>query len=550
MMMRLKEFLTLEEVEEARGDLNQEVSGLAYDSRNVGPGKIFFAISGEKLDGHDFIPQAIEREAGAVVAAKKHACPPDTTSIRVRDVRRIMGLWSAHFFGWPSRQLKLVGVTGTNGKTTVTYLVESIFSAAGMEPGLIGTISYRYRGREVPSHHTTPESLDLEALLADMCQAGTQAVAMEVSSHALAQERVRGLEFDVAVFTNLSRDHLDYHADMDDYFLAKSRLFTDHLKNGSKPKRAAVICGEDPHGKELLKTVRDQGLEVWSYGEGAQWDIHPLDVRSDVQGLKGKLELKGQIFDFSSPLIGSANLQNIMGAAGVGLALGVSAQVVSEGIQRLTAVPGRLEKVENDLGISILVDYAHTPDALEKVLRALRGIMPGLESRVSSLGSEQEKTPTEDAKPETRDPKLICVFGCGGDRDRGKRPLMGEIAARLSDLVVLTSDNPRTEEPLAILHEIEMGVRKTGLTKFPVPSSGSRVATLPTRNSEPKTSRGYCVEADRREAIRIALRLSRPGDVVLIAGKGHEDYQILGEKKIHFDDREVARQELGRIATT
>jgi len=509
MMMRLKEFLTLEEVEEAQGDLNQEVSGLAYDSRNIGPGQIFFAIPGEKLDGHDFIPQAIEREAGAVVVAKKHACPPGTASIRVRDVRRIMGLWSAHFFGWPSRQLKLVGVTGTNGKTTVTYLVESIFSAAGMEAGVIGTISYRYRGRELPSHHTTPESLDLEALLAEMHQAGTQAVAMEVSSHALAQERVRGLEFDVAVFTNLSRDHLDYHADMDDYFLAKSRLFTDHLKNGSKPKRAAVICGEDPHGKELLKTVRDQGLEVWSYGEGAQWDIHPLDVRSDVQGLKGKLELKGQILDFSSPLIGSANLQNIMGAAGVGLALGVSAQVVSEGIQRLTAVPGRLEKVENDLGISLLVDYAHTPDALEKVLGAVRPLTRG---------------------------KVLAVFGCGGDRDRGKRPLMGEIAARLSDLVVLTSDNPRTEEPLAILHEIEMGVRKTGLTKFPVPSSGS--------------SRGYCVEADRREAIRMALRLSRPGDVVLIAGKGHEDYQILGEKKIHFDDREVARQELGRIGTT
>ena len=511
--MRLKEFLTLEGVEEAEGDLNQDVTGFAYDSRNVGPGEIFFAIPGEKVDGHDFIPQALERGAAAIVVARKKAWPVGTTSIRVRDVRRSMGLWSAQFFGWPSRQLKLIGVTGTNGKTTVTYLLESMLAAAGMEPGVIGTINYRYRGHEFPAHHTTPESPEIEALLAEMRRAGAQSVTMEVSSHALAQDRVSGLEFDVAVFTNLSRDHLDYHADMEDYFLAKSRLFTEYLKNSTKPKKAAVICGEDPRGRELLEKVREQGLEVWGYGEGEQWDIHPLEIQSDVHGLKGKLQVKDQTFELSSRLIGRANLHNLMGAVGAAFALGLSPEAVAQGIQQLGAVPGRLEKVANDLDLSILVDYAHTPDALEKVLAAVRPLSRG---------------------------KVLTVFGCGGDRDRGKRPLMGEIAARLSDLVVLTSDNPRTEDPLAILREVESGVRKTGLPELEVPASEFRVARL-------ETDRGYWVEADRRQAIRIALKTARPGDLILIAGKGHEDYQILGSNKIHFDDREVAREESRRI---
>ena len=531
--MRLKEFLALEEVEEAEGNLNQEVSGLSYNSGSVRPGEVFFAIPGEKLDGHDFISQAVNRGAAAVVVSKKINSPPGATSLRVRDVRRTMGLWAAQFFRWPSRKLKLVGVTGTNGKTTVTYLVESILAAAGMAPGVIGTINYRYRGHELPSHHTTPESLDLEALLAEMERAGAQSVAMEVSSHALAQERVRGLEFDVAVFTNLSRDHLDYHADMDDYFRAKSRLFTDYLKSSSKPNKAAVIYGEDSRAEELLNQLSDQRLELWTYGESERWDVHPVSVQSDVAGLRGTIQVKSHLLEISSALIGAANLRNILGAVAVGFALGIDPDPVIQGIQRLTAVPGRLEKVENELGISTLIDYAHTPDALEKVLQALRGLMPGLDSG-------QEKMRVENRKPATRHPKLICVFGCGGDRDRGKRPLMGEIAARLSDLVVLTSDNPRTEAPLTILQEIEAGVQKTGLKEFPISSLGSQSAKL-------GSERGYCVEADRRQAIRIALRAARNGDLVLIAGKGHEDYQILGTQKIHFDDREVARDELERI---
>jgi UDP-N-acetylmuramoyl-L-alanyl-D-glutamate--2,6-diaminopimelate ligase len=348
-----------------------------------------------------------------------------------------------------------------------------------------------------------------------MARAGVRSVAIEVSSHALAQQRVRGLDFDVGVFTNISRDHLDYHRDMDEYFSAKSRLFTDYLKVSAKAQKAAVIYGEDPRGPELIGRVRSQGTEVWSYGEGSQWDVHPLKVKSDVNGLSGTIQARERKIEFTSALIGAANLQNILGAVGVGGALGLGDGIAAQGIRQLRTVPGRLEKIDNRLGISVLVDYAHTPDALEKVLGAVRPLTRG---------------------------KLITVFGCGGDRDRGKRPLMGEITGRLSDLVVITSDNPRTEDPLVIVDEVEAGVARTGLKKFRVSDLGSRVG-------ESEAERGYVVEADRRKAIGIALEAARPGDLVLIAGKGHEDYQILGTTKIHFDDREVARDELERRAS-
>jgi UDP-N-acetylmuramoyl-L-alanyl-D-glutamate--2,6-diaminopimelate ligase len=507
MGMRVREFLALGEVKEAAGDLDQEVGGLTYDSRGTHPGQVFFAVPGEKSDGHDFIDAAVKLGAAACVYSRPGARPNSPASIRVPDVRRALGLWAAHFYGHPSAKLKLVGVTGTNGKTTMTYLIESILRAGGMEPGVIGTINYRFRGKAVPSHHSTPESLDTEDLMAEMSRAGVGAVAMEVSSHALVQERVRGLDFDAGVFTNLSRDHLDYHRDMDDYFEAKSRLFTDYLPASGKPNKAAVIFGDDPRGPELMTRALAAGLQVWSYGESRQWDVHPITVEKDVAGLRGKVQARDRVVEFSSPLIGAANLQNIMGAIGVGCALGLDADVIAQGLRRLETVPGRLEKVANDLGITILVDYAHTPDALEKVLGALRPLTQG---------------------------RLVAVFGCGGDRDRGKRPLMGEIAASLSDVVVVTSDNPRTEKPKAILNEVEAGVKRTKLRKL-------SAAKLQTQS-------GYCVEADRLEAIRIALSAATVGDTVLIAGKGHEDYQILGTTKIHFDDREIARDELARRA--
>ncbi len=499
--MRLREFLTLEEVAEAEGNLDQEVNGLTYDSRRAGAGQIFFAVTGEQSDGHDFIAEAVRQGAAGFVYSCSGDWPRLAAAIRVKDVRRALGLWAAHYYRRPSKDLKLIGVTGTNGKTTLTYLIESILKSAALAPGVIGTINYRYGDHAVPAHHTTPESLDVQELLAQMVGAGVKAVAMEVSSHALAQERVRGLEFDIGVFTNLSRDHLDYHRDMDDYFLAKSRLFTDYLSVSPKVGKAAVIYGDDARGTELSTMARAHGLEVWTYGVDASFDVHPLNISQSVTGLRGKIAARGRTVDIDSPLIGAANLQNILGAVAVGLALGLDAAVVGQGIRQLKVVPGRVEKIDNDYGVTILVDYAHTPDALEKVLGAVRPLTQG---------------------------KLITVFGCGGDRDRGKRPLMGEIAARLSDLVIVTSDNPRTEEPLAILAEIEAGVRKTGMKKFEKASS----------------ERGYAMEVDRRAAIRAALSWARAGDAVLIAGKGHEDYQILGAEKIHFDDREVARAEM------
>ncbi|HSF57908.1 MAG TPA: UDP-N-acetylmuramoyl-L-alanyl-D-glutamate--2,6-diaminopimelate ligase, partial [Candidatus Binatia bacterium] len=468
--MRLREFLPLEKVEEAEGNLDQEVTGLTYDSRRVRAGEVFFAIPGEKVDGHRFIPQALKSGAVGIVVAHRKAWPPGTTWIRTKDVRRAMGLWGAHFFGRPSQRMKLVGVTGTNGKTTVSYLVESILSAAGLKPGVIGTVNYRYGGQQVPSNHTTPESLELQSLMAEMEKAGAKAVAMEVSSHALVQDRVRGIDFDVGLFTNLSRDHLDYHADMEAYFSAKRRLFTDYLKVSVKPNKAAVVFGQDAKGRELLKQIAALGFDTWSYGEDREWDIHPINVRSDVAGLRGQLAVRSRRLDFCSPLIGSANLQNIMGAVGVGGALNLPADAISEGIEQLRAVPGRLEKVENRLGISVLVDYAHTPDALEKVLGAVRPLAQG---------------------------RVLTVFGCGGDRDRGKRPLMGAIAAGLSDLLVVTSDNPRTEDPLRIMSDIEDGIKKTGLKRIGDPNL--------------QRERGYWVEKDRRAAIRMGLQAARRG---------------------------------------
>ena len=503
--MRLKDFLTLQKLEQAEGDLDQEVAGLVYDSRRVAKGDVFFAVPGEQADGHQFINQAIERGAIAVVVADKAKVPPGVTFVRVHDVRATMGLWAGHFYAQPGRRLKIVGVTGTNGKTTTTYLIESIFASADMEPGVIGTINYRYGGKEMPAHHTTPESLDIHALMAEMAQRGARSIAMEVSSHALVQERVRGVDFDVGVFTNLSRDHLDYHKSMDDYFLAKSRLFTNYMPASAKSAKAAVINGDDARGRELLSKAQQAGLTTWSYGSGEEWDIKPLQVQHNVSGQSGKIKVKDRVIEFSSELIGAANLDNILAAIGVGFALHIPQTAIVEGIKKLRSVPGRLQRVENSRGVVVLVDYAHTPDALEKVLGAVR--------------------PLTNAK-------VLTVFGCGGDRDRGKRPLMGEIAARLSDIVILTSDNPRSEDPEGILQEIEAGMKKIGISK------------LEARAAAVNRVHGYGVEADRRKAISLALSWAQPGDLVVIAGKGHEDYQILGKQKIHFDDREVAREVL------
>ncbi len=501
--MLLRELLHTPDIREQRGPVDRQVQGLACDSRRVRPGSVFFALPGQRADGHDFVGDAVGRGAAAVVVERPVAVPAGTACVRVPSARRAMAHAAAVYFGRPSRSLVLVGVTGTNGKTTVTYLLEAIFGAAGHACGVIGTISRRYRGRELPAPLTTPESLEIEELLAEMAGAGVGFVAMEVSSHALDLHRAHGLDFDAAVFTNLSRDHLDYHGDMEAYFRSKARLFTACLTASVKARPVAVVNADDPRGLELARLTRDAGLAALTYGRSSRWDVHPVRLDSDVDGLRGTLACAGQEIGFSSPLMGEINLENILAAAATAWALGAPPEAIRAGLSRLERVPGRLERVPNGLGVTLVVDYAHTPDALEKVIHTLRPLTRG---------------------------SLITVFGCGGDRDTGKRPLMGEIAAGASDAVVVTSDNPRGEAPLAIIRGIEEGVRRGGMGRIGEDGAG-------------RPRRGYHVEPDRRAAIRLGLSWAHPGDVLLLAGKGHEDYQILGGRTIRFDDREVLREE-------
>jgi len=511
--MQLDVLLQAGEVEQTDGNLERAVAGLAYDSRRVKPGFVFFAIPGARSDGREFIGDALARGAAAVVAERPIQRAGDAAAIRVRNVRRTMGQWSARFYDYPSRGMRVAGITGTNGKTTVTYILESIFRAAGAAAGVVGTVNYRYRSSVLPAPHTTPESVDLHGLLADMARAGVESVAMEVSSHALELERVRGIDFDAAIFTNLTRDHLDFHGDMERYFHSKSKFFTDYLPASGKKKKSAVIHGSDPKGPELLEKSASLGLDAVSYGRDVKWDVHPVDVAGDLDGLRGKLQMGDRTIAFTAQLIGATNLENILAAAAAAFAMGIEPDAIVRGVGALKTVPGRLEKVENERGVTVLVDYAHTPDALERALKLLRPLTRG---------------------------RLIAVFGCGGDRDRGKRPLMGEAGARLADIAVLTSDNPRTEDPMRILDEVEAGAKKTGARK-------SQRTELEA--GKPKFETGfYLVEPDRRAAIRYALTLARAGDLVLLAGKGHEDYQILGTQKIHFDDREVARKEMEHLS--
>ncbi|HEY1265885.1 MAG TPA: UDP-N-acetylmuramoyl-L-alanyl-D-glutamate--2,6-diaminopimelate ligase [Candidatus Binatia bacterium] len=509
--MQLGVLLQAGEVEQADGNLERAVAGLAYDSRRVKPGFVFFAVPGARSDGHEFVNDALTRGAAAVVTERADSRSGSAATIRVRNVRRAMGQWSARFYDYPSRGIRVAGVTGTNGKTTVTYILESIFRAAGAATGVVGTVNYRYRDSVLPAPHTTPESVDLHRLLADMARAGVESVAMEVSSHALELERVRGIDFDAAIFTNLTRDHLDFHGDMESYFASKSKFFTDYLPASGKKKKSAVIHGSDPRGPELLEKSAARGLDTVSYGRDAKWDVHPVNITGDLGGLRGELRMRERSIPFSSQLIGATNLENILAAAAAAFAMGIEPDAIARGLAALKTVPGRLEKVDNDRSVTVLVDYAHTPDALERALKLLKPLTPG---------------------------RLIAVFGCGGDRDRGKRPLMGEAGARLADIAVLTSDNPRTEDPMKILDEVEAGAKKSGIKR--IESGNSKLKT--------QNSKFYLVEPDRRAAIRVALTLARASDLVLLAGKGHEDYQILGTEKIHFDDREVAREEMEKLS--
>jgi len=401
--------------------------------------------------------------------------------------------------------MNLVGITGTNGKTTTSYLLESILQADGRNVGVMGTVNYRFAGKAWPAPVTTPGSLELMRILRAMADEGVTDVVMEVSSHALDQGRTQGCPFQVAVFTNISRDHLDYHPSMDAYFEAKSRLFAG-LDSTSGKAPAAVINADDPQGPRLAELTR---AEVVTYGLGSGCQVRADSLQLGREGIEATLRTQAGSVDIRSSLIGQFNIYNIMGAASAALWLGVDLKTVSEGILRLKGIPGRLELVRNRRGLCMAVDYAHTPDALQKALETVRRLTKG---------------------------RVLTVFGCGGDRDRGKRGEMGSVAARLSDVVVVTSDNPRTEDPRAIIAQIEAGLVASGMKRA-------------DRVPDPASSQGsYMVVADREEAIRRAVALARREDFVLIAGKGHEDYQIVGHTKRHFDDRAVAAAAAGERA--
>jgi UDP-N-acetylmuramoyl-L-alanyl-D-glutamate--2,6-diaminopimelate ligase len=457
------------------GDADVAVSGVSYRSKEVHPRSLFFAVPGEHVDGHEFAAEAVAN--GATVIVAERPLQSGATEVIVPSVREAMGPVAGSFYGRPSDAMVVIGVTGTNGKTTTTYLLERVFRAAGMVPGMIGTTGVRIDGRVVGHDRTTPEAPDVHRLLVEMRDAGVGGIAMEVSSHGLDQHRVGGVRFGCAVFTNLSQDHLDYHRTMEEYLRAKSRLFTPEMS------RRAAINHDSPEGRTLTGRI-----PTLTFGIGDGADLRADDVRVGSSGLAFTVDG----LEVRSALRGEFNVSNCLAALAASRQVGIEDRDAVRGIAELPGVPGRVEPVEAGQPFEVLVDYAHTPDSLENVLRA--------------------------ARPLAGKHRVIAVIGCGGDRDRGKRPLMGEAATRLADVTVLTSDNPRSEDPEAIVREIETGAR----------AGGGR----------------YAVEVDRRTAIRLALSEAESGDVVVIAGKGHETGQEFADRTIPFDDRVVAREEI------
>jgi UDP-N-acetylmuramoyl-L-alanyl-D-glutamate--2,6-diaminopimelate ligase len=467
-----------------------EVRRLQYDSRHVEPNDCFVAIRGTGTDGHQYVQSAINKGATVIVMENETALPDplsmhaDVVKIVVPDSRKALALLSANFFGHPSRRLTMVGVTGTNGKTTTTHIVKSILETAGQRVGLIGTIEYKIGDTLIPATHTTPESLELNELLARMVQSGCTSVSMEVSSHALHQSRVYGLDYDIGVFTNLTQDHLDYHGTMEEYFRAKSLLF-ESLPAGA----CAVTNLDDEWGSRMAIPAAARRL---TYSVSAPADVRATEVAVSMEGTSLSVDFKGHPTTIASPLVGRFNVYNILAAFTAGIALEIPQETIARGIANIASVRGRFERVASPKGWTAIIDYAHTPDALEKCLRAIHDILP-----TKNRG------------------KVITVFGAGGDRDRTKRPLMGRVASSLSDLAIVTSDNPRTEDPQAIIDDIARGI-----------PHGADALQIP----------------DRRAAIEKAVGLAKQGDVVLIAGKGHEDYQVIGKEKRHFSDREVVEE--------
>ena len=487
--MELEQLLTPIKPLAVAGSLAKVISGLACDSRQVQAGMLFFALPGVKADGFDYLPQALQAGAIAIVAEQlPEAREDDICYVKVANARQAMAVIAAEYYGHPTADVPVIGVTGTNGKTTTTYLLEAIYKQAGFSPAVFGTIECRFGDVHYEASITTPESLDLLRMMAEFRQQGADVLILEASSHALEQHRVDGIQFDAAVFTNLTQDHLDYHETFERYFASKRRLFDPLLGDG-----IAVINREDPWGARLLEENQN-----WiSFGLDDQADVYPRQVTVGRDQINGTFAtVRGDVV-IESGMIGDFNVSNLLGAVATAQQLGVSNEVISKGISLAPQVPGRVEKVANDKDILALVDYSHTPGALEQALKTL-----------SNLGPK----------------RLLTVVGCGGDRDKGKRPLMAAVAVKYSNLSIFTSDNPRTEDPLAILEQVRSGA---------VAAGGQCLS-----ENQAEVEDGFVVIPDRRAAIELAGRIVESGDVLLVAGKGHEDYQIIGTEKVHFDDRE------------
>ena len=472
------------------GDETQVVTDVSHDSRRTGEGALFAAVAGTLFDAHKFVPQVMSQ--GAIGVLSERAAPPDFngTWLQVADIRRAMALAAAEVQGHPSRKLQLTGITGTNGKTTTAYLIASIPEAAGELVAMTGTVEYRLGSKRFKADRTTPEATDMQRLLRQAVEIGCGTAVMECSSQAMDFHRCDELEYAVAVFTNLTRDHLDYHKTMENYWYAKQRLFDGRL--GSRP-RTSVINVDDPYGVELADRLEREGLRVIRYAVNAKAHVTARDPQFSLNGMRFRLVTPAGERDFRSPLVGAPHIYNTLAAVASGLALGYDLDVITTALEKCTGAPGRFERVPHEGDFSVVVDYAHSDDALLNVLRTAREVAKG---------------------------KIITVFGCGGDRDRTKRAPMGEAAGSLSDVVILTSDNPRMEDPEQILCDAEEGIRRTGKL--------------------------YRKISDRSEAIHQAIAEARSGDLVLIAGKGHEDYQIIGREVFHFDDKEVARAALAQ----
>ncbi|MCX7822813.1 MAG: UDP-N-acetylmuramoyl-L-alanyl-D-glutamate--2,6-diaminopimelate ligase [Syntrophobacterales bacterium] len=493
----------------AEGSPETVITGITTDSRTVERGEIFVAIRGTHRDGHLFIPDAIKRGASAIIRQYNNyeldlKGNQNVAILNVSDSQKAVALAAAALYEFPTERLHLIGVTGTNGKTTTTVLIEAIYRQAGFEIGRVGTIGYHWKGKAISAPLTTPDPIMLQQLFAEMANDGVTHVVMEVSSHALYQKRVFGCSYDIAVFTNLSHDHLDFHETMEDYFQAKSLLFLEHL---AKSRGCAVINIDDPYGIKLTSILRGEPIEIITYGiQNNSSLIRPLSYCCDPNKTLVAVKTPMGEMSIKTKLLGRLNVYNILAAIGVGVSAGITLRDISEGIASVEGVDGRLQKVSIDAPFYVIVDYAHTPDAMEKALSCIR---------------------------EWASNRIIALFGCGGDRDRTKRPLMAHVATKYADIIIITSDNPRTEDPLKIIEDILKGIPDDWIL-IEVPEGNSKQVISPSQH--------FYVIPDRREAIKTSLKIAKPGDVIFIGGKGHETYQIIGQEKLPFDDRCVVRE--------